>query len=140
MKKVAIIGAGSWGLALGLLLNEQDNEVIFWCHEEKERESILASRENKRCLPGIKIPLEIRFTTSMEEALEEVDIAVLAVPSKVIRQTVKTMAPYLSANTIIVNVSKGIEDQTYLTLSEVIESEVPNRVVVLSGPDRKSVV
>lgn len=134
MKKVAIIGAGSWGLALGLLLNEKDNEVTVWCYEEKEKEAILSSRENKRCLPGIKIPLEIMFTTSMEEALRGKDIVVIAVPSKVIRQTVKAMAPYLEKDAVIVNVSKGIEDQTYLTLSEVIASEVANKVVVLSGP------
>lgn len=134
MSKVAIIGAGSWGLALGLLLNEKDNEVIFWCHQEAEKESILASRENKRCLPGVKIPLEVTFTTSMAEALEGRDLVVLAVPSKVIRVTAKSMAPYLAPHTVVVNVSKGIEDITYMTLSEVVESEVPNPVVVLSGP------
>ncbi|MGL4739129.1 MAG: NAD(P)H-dependent glycerol-3-phosphate dehydrogenase [Cellulosilyticaceae bacterium] len=134
MSKIAIIGAGSWGLALGLLLNEKDNEVIFWCHQEAEKEAILASRENKRCLPGVKIPLEVTFTTSMAEALVGRDLVVLAVPSKVIRQTTKSMAPYLEPQTVVVNVSKGIEDVTYMTLSEVVESEVPNPVVVLSGP------
>ncbi|MGL4344118.1 MAG: NAD(P)H-dependent glycerol-3-phosphate dehydrogenase [Cellulosilyticaceae bacterium] len=134
MKKVTIIGAGSWGLALGLLLNEKDNEVKVWCYEEAEKEAILASRENKRCLPGIKLPIEMAFTTSMEEALAERDLVILAVPSKVIRHTVKAMAPYLEEKTVVVNVSKGIEQGSYLTLSEVIESEIENAVVVLSGP------
>ena len=75
MKKITVIGAGGWGLALGLLLNEQGNHVTFWCYDEKEKNDILQHRENKRCLPGIKIPLEITFTTDMAQALNEADVA-----------------------------------------------------------------
>ena len=124
MKKVAIIGAGSWGLALGLLLNEKKNQVIFWCYDEKEKDDILQHRENKRCLPGIKIPLEIRFTCSMEEALSDADIALIAVPSKAIRVTTNKMKDYLREDTIVVNVSKGIEEESLLRLSEVIYEEI----------------
>lgn len=134
MKKIAVIGAGGWGLALGLLLNEQGNHVTFWCYDEKEKNDILQHRENKRCLPGIKIPLEITFTTEMAQALNDVDVAIVAVPSKAIRSTAKMMAPFISSNTIVVNVSKGIEDETLMRLSQVLEEVLPNDVVVLSGP------
>lgn len=134
MKKIAIVGAGGWGLALGLLLNEKGNNITFWCYQEKEKNDILQHRENKRCLPGIKIPLEINFTISMEEALEGADVAIMAVPSKAVRSTAEQMKAYLNPDTIIVNVAKGVEETTLLRLSKVIESVVPNPVVVLSGP------
>lgn len=134
MKKIAVIGAGGWGLALGLLLNEKRNEVIFWCYDQKEKEDILQHRENKRCLPGIKIPLEVRLTCEMQEALQEADVAIMAVPSKAIRGVAAMMKPYLKEETIIVNVSKGIEEGTLLRLSEVITEETGKHPVVLSGP------
>lgn len=134
MKNITVIGAGSWGLALGLLLNEKGNCVTFWCYEEKEKNEILQHRENKRCLPGIKIPLEINFTTSMEEALKEAELVVMAVPSKAVRMTAENMKNYLNEYTTVVNVAKGVEEETLLTLSQVMGEVIPNPVVVLSGP------
>ncbi|MBQ1274062.1 MAG: NAD(P)H-dependent glycerol-3-phosphate dehydrogenase [Cellulosilyticum sp.] len=134
MKKIAVIGAGGWGLALGLLLHEKNNKVIFWCYDEYEKNDILQHRENKRCLPGIKIPIEVQFTCDMKEALDEADIAILAVPSKAIRSTAKAMKKIILEKTIIVNVSKGIEDGSLLCLADVIKEELSNPVVVLSGP------
>ncbi len=134
VKKIAVIGAGGWGLALGLLLHENKNEVIFWCYNEQEKDDILQHRENKRCLPGVKIPIEIRFTCEMKEALEGADVAIIAVPSKAVRTTVQMMKEVVHEQTIIVNVSKGIENDTLKCLAEVIEEELINPVVVLSGP------
>ena len=134
MKKVAVLGAGSWGLALGLLLNEKKNQVTFWCYNENEKNDILQHRENKRCLPGIKIPLEIAFTSDIKEALKEADVAIMAVPSKAIRSTAKLIKDVVDPKTILVNVSKGIEEHTLLCLADVIQEEVKNPVVVLSGP------
>lgn len=134
MKRIAVIGAGGWGLALGLLLLENKNEVIFWCYDEKEKNDILQHRENKRCLPGIKIPIEVGFTCEMQETLQAADVAIMAVPSKAIRSTAKLMAPYLAKDTIVVNVSKGIEEGTLQCLADVISEEVTNPVVILSGP------
>lgn len=135
MKNIAVIGAGSWGLALSLVLSENHHNVTVWCYHEEEKNDILKSRENKRCLPGIKIPLETQFTTSMEEAVKDKDIIVVAVPSKAVRQTVEAMKPYVEPYSIIVNVSKGIEEETLLRLSQVIEEVLPkNDVVILSGP------
>lgn len=134
MKKIAVIGAGSWGLALGLLLNEKKHQVTFWCHKEKDKDDILQHRENKRCLPGIKIPLEVAFTSDLREALEDADVAVMAVPSKAIRATAELMKQSISPKTIVVNVSKGIEESTLLCLADVISEEISNPVVILSGP------
>lgn len=134
MKKIAVIGAGGWGLALGLLLHENGHEVMFWCYEEKEKDHILKYRENKRCLPGIKIPVEIQFTCQMEEVLEDADIAILAVPSKATRLTARKMKDFLESQTIVVNVSKGIEESSLLCLADVIEEEIHKPVVILSGP------
>lgn len=134
VKKIAVIGAGGWGLALGLLLHENKNEVVFWCYSEEEKDQILRYRENKRCLPGIKIPIEIQFTCDIEEALKDVDVAVMAVPSKAIRSTAKLMKAFIPKKTIVVNVSKGIEEDTLLCLADVIQEELTNSVVVLSGP------
>ncbi len=134
MKKIAVIGAGGWGLALGLLLYEKKNEVIFWCYDENEKETIIEHRENKRCLPGIKIPVEIQLTCEMKEALQGADVAIMAVPSKAIRSTAKRMKEAIEEKTVIVNVSKGIEDGSLLCLAEVIEEELNQPVVVLSGP------
>lgn len=134
MKKIAVIGAGGWGLALGLLLNEKKHQVTFWCYSEKEKNDILQHRENKRCLPSIKIPLEIAFTSDMAEALQGADVAIMAVPSKAIRSTAQIMKKAIEPETVIVNVSKGIEESTLLCLAEVIHDELSNPVVVLSGP------
>lgn len=134
MKNIAVLGAGSWGLALALLLNEKGNNLTIWCYDQKEKEDILAHRENKRCLPGIKLPIEMQFTNHMEEALKDKDFVIMAVPSKAIRATMEAAKPYLENQTILVNVSKGIEDGTNLRLSEVMKDVASNEVAVLSGP------
>lgn len=134
MKKIAVMGAGGWGLALAFILNEKRNDITMWCYEEKEKDDILGHRENKRCLPGIKIPLDMHFTTSVEEAVTGKELVVLAVPSKAVRATVEAIKPYIAPETIVVNVAKGIEEATLMRLSEVISSLIPNPIVVLSGP------
>lgn len=134
MKKIAVLGAGSWGLALALVLSEKGNQITLWCYDEAEKEGILMHRENKRCLPGIKLPLEMQVTTSLQEAMYDKDVVVIATPSKAVRATITNAAPFIEQKTIIVNVSKGIEAETNYRLSEVIGSVVANKVVVLSGP------
>ncbi len=134
MKKITILGVGGWGLALGLLLNEKNNDVSMWSYSEKETEQLLLHQENKRCLPGVKIPLEMKITSSLKDALDDADIVVFAIPSKAIRQTAKSIKPFLKENAIVVNVSKGLEETSLLRLSEVINQELDNDVVVLSGP------
>ncbi len=129
---ITVLGAGSWGIALALLLNENGHNVTIWCYDEKERDEILTYRENKRCFKDVKIPIEINITS--EISLKDSKVIVMAVPSVAIRQTARSVLQYMDKDAVVVNVAKGIEQDTGLRLSEVIQSEVENDVVVLSGP------
>lgn len=134
-KKICVIGAGSWGLALALLLHDKGCEVTVWCYREEEKDTIIKDGENKRCLPGIKIPVDIKFTTDVKDAVQDKNIIVIAIPSEFMRPNIQNIKPYIKENQIIVNVSKGLEDTTLNRLSEVIKSELPNNpVAILSGP------
>ncbi|HHX60727.1 MAG TPA: NAD(P)H-dependent glycerol-3-phosphate dehydrogenase [Epulopiscium sp.] len=134
-KKICVMGAGSWGLALALLLDDNHHEVTVWCYSKEEKEAIELEGENKRCLPGVQIPKRMKFTTSDEDAIKDKDIVVIAIPSEFMRENIQQMAPFIKEHQIIVNVSKGLEYSTLSRLSEVIQSELPNNpIVVLSGP------
>lgn len=135
MSKVGIIGAGSWGCALAWLLHNNGNQVTVWSIMEEEIQMLKETHEHKDKLPGVILPDDMEFTTDMEEALKDKDMLVLAVPSPFTRSTAAKMAPYIKDGQRIINVAKGIEESTLMTLSEIIEQEIPNAVVaVLSGP------
>ncbi len=135
MSKVSVIGAGSWGVALALLLHTNHHQVTVWSIDEKEIEMLDREREHKDKLPGIFLPDEMKFTTDMETALRNVDLAVLAVPSVYIRSVAAMMNPFVKDGQILVNVAKGIEEKTLLTMTQVISQEIPDAdVAVLSGP------
>ena len=135
MAKISVLGAGSWGTALSLLLHNNGHEVLLWSALEDEVEMLREKREHATKLPGVKIPDEIEITSDLEAALKEPDVAVLAVPSPFTRSTSHRMAPLVCDGLKIVNVAKGIEENTLLTLSDIIEEEIPNaNVSVLSGP------
>ncbi len=134
-KKICVMGAGSWGLALALLLDDNGHDVTVWCYSEDEKNAILLEGENKRCLPGVKLPDSMSFTTSVEAAIQDKEVVVIAIPSAFMRENIQNMAPFIKDHQIIVNVSKGLEHSTLSRLSQVIQSELPkNPVVVLSGP------
>ena len=135
MKKVSVIGAGSWGSALAVLLANNGHEVTLWSHDSKEIEMLQKEREQKDKLPGVKLPENIKVSADLEETLTGRDVIVMAVPSPVVRSMATRMAPFIKEGQVIVNVAKGIEDETYKTLTEIIEEEIPGAVVcVLSGP------
>ena len=135
MAKVGIIGAGSWGTALSLLLHKNGNQVTVWSALEDEIAMLLAEHEQKDKLPGVKLPEDMIFTTDLEEAVKDSEVLILAVPSPFTRSTAERMSPYMKEGQIIVNVAKGIEEKTLMTLSEIIEQEIPAaEVAVLSGP------
>lgn len=135
MAKVSVIGAGSWGTALALLLSNNGNDVTVWSILESEIEMLTKEREHKEKLPGVKLPESICFTTDLQKAVEGKEVLVLAVPSTFTRSTAGKMKPYVVKEQIIVNVAKGVEEATLMTLSEVIEEEIPQaEVAVLSGP------
>ncbi len=135
MAKISVLGAGSWGTALSLLLYNNGHEVTLWSALEYEVEMLREKREHTSKLSGVILPAEMEITTDLEKSLKEPDVAVLAVPSPFTRSTAHQMAPFVRENQKIVNVAKGVEEKTLMTLSEIIEEEIPNAdVCVLSGP------
>ncbi len=135
MANISVIGAGSWGTALALLLHKNGHHVTVWSIVESEIQMLQTEHEHKDKLPGVKLPEDMEFTTDLQAALQDKDVLVLAVPSPYTRSTAHNMAPYVKEGQIIVNVAKGIEEHTVMTLSQIIEEEIPQaEVAVLSGP------
>ncbi len=135
MKKIGIIGAGSWGTALAVVLAKNGHDVIVWSIIEDEIAMLNEKREHVDKLPGVKLEENISFTTNLEMAITESDMLVLAVPSVFTRSTAKSMAPFVKDNQIIVCVAKGIEEDTLMPITEVVESEIANAdVAVMCGP------
>lgn len=135
MAKVGVLGAGSWGTALAILLHDNGHDVIVWSIDPKEVEMLSEKREHVSKLPGVHISEEIMITNEMEEAIKGKDFLVLAVPSIFTRSTAAKMKPYVVDGQMIVDVAKGIEEDTLMTLSQQISQEIPQAdVAVLSGP------
>ena len=135
MKNIGIIGAGSWGTALATVLANNKKQVQVWSIMEDEVAMLRENHEHLTKLPGVKLADSITFTTDMREAIEDKEMLVLAVPSVFTRSTAKTMAPYVKENQIIVCVAKGIEEDTLMTITDVVEQEIPQAdVCVLCGP------
>ena len=135
MANVGVLGAGSWGTALALLLHKNGHHVTVWSISKEEVEMLSKEREHKSKLPGVKLPEEMQFTNVLEEAIQGKNFMVLAVPSPFTRATARNMKSYVAENQIIVDVAKGIEEDTLMTLSQQIHEEIPQAdVAVLSGP------
>lgn len=135
MANIGIIGAGSWGTALAWLLSNNGSRVTVWSVIEEEIQMLKEGREQKDKLPGVILPSDMEFTTDLASAVDGKDMLVLAVPSPYTRSTAAKMAPYVKSGQKIINVAKGIEESTLMTLSEIIEEEIPQaETAVLSGP------
>ncbi|MDY4069683.1 MAG: NAD(P)H-dependent glycerol-3-phosphate dehydrogenase [Lachnospiraceae bacterium] len=135
MAEIGMIGAGSWGMALAVLLHNNGHQVTIWSALKEEVALLIEKRENAEKLPGVVLDEEIGITADLEAAVSGKDILVLAVPSPFVRSTAANMKNYVADHQIIVNVAKGIEESTLMTLSQVIEDEIPQAdVAVLSGP------
>jgi len=135
MANIGILGAGSWGTALSLLLYKNEHDITVWSIDEKEVQMLKETREHSSKLPGVKLPEDMIFTNDLEEGIRGKDFLVLAVPSPFTRSTARSMKPFVGEGQIIVNVAKGIEETTLMTLSDQIEEEIPwADVAVLSGP------
>lgn len=135
MAEIGMIGAGSWGTALTWLLTNNGHHVTVWSALDAEIEMLKKDREQKSKLPGVILSEDTRFTTDLKAAVEGRDLLVLAVPSPFTRSTAARLKDVVEDGQIIVNVAKGIEENTLMTLSQIIEEEVPQaEVAVLSGP------
>jgi len=136
MKKIGVLGAGTWGMALARMLCISGHQVTVWSAVAREIDDFSVTRRHPN-LPGMVIPDEIAFTKDMETVCRGKDILLFAVPSVFVRSTARTAAPYVSDGQVIVDVAKGIEPDTLLTMSQIIESEIQNprvALVALSGP------
>lgn len=135
MKRVSLLGAGSWGTALAITLAKNGHDVTLWSALETEINLLKTHREHIERLPGVKLPDNIKITADLEEACTDMDAIVFSVASPYVRSTAKLCAKYIKEGQIIVNVGKGIEEETLMTLTEIIEEEIPAaEVTVLSGP------
>ncbi len=135
MAEISIIGAGSWGTALAKNLYKNGHHITVWSIMESEIEMLRTQHEHTEKLPGVKLPEDMGFTTDLRSAVTDKDLLVLAVPSPYTRSTARMMAPCLREGQLIINASKGIEEKTLMTMSQVIEEELPQaEVAVLSGP------
>jgi glycerol-3-phosphate dehydrogenase (NAD(P)+) len=136
--RAAVIGSGSWGTTLALVLNNNGHHVNCWTIEQTTLDDVREKKENSRYLPGVKIPDSILFTGDMKEAVKDAEMIISAVPSQVTREVIPQVLQALNkTGQIWVTVSKGIENKTYMRISEVINQagKVPkDKIVVLSGP------
>ena len=130
-----MIGAGSWGIALSVVLSENGHDVVVWSIMEDEIKMLREHHEHVDKLPGVKLKESVTFTTDIRETIEGSDMLVLAVPSVFTRSTAKSMAPFVTDGQIVVCVAKGIEDETFKTITAVVEEEIPNAdASVMCGP------
>ena len=133
--RICVLGAGSWGIALTKLLSLNEHSVIVWSIDPEEISMLKEYSQHKTKLPGVMLPGTVEFTTDMEAALSDAELVVMAVPSPFVRSTAEKAAEYIKDERIIVNVAKGIEEDTLKRLSQVIKEEIPQaKVAVLSGP------
>lgn len=133
--KITVLGAGTWGTALAILLAENKHEVTIWSKLPKEIEELNKNRSAIKNLPGAVLPESVLVTADLEKALAGPALIVMAVASVYVRETARLISDKVLQGTIIVNVAKGIEEVSLKTLTEVIEDEIPQaEVAVLSGP------
>ena len=134
MAKVCILGGGSWGIGLSVVLHKNGHEVTVWSAVPAEIQMLQENHEHKM-LPGVKLPEDMIFTTDDKQAIEGKDLLVMAVASSYTRSTAHRISPLVAQGQKIVSVSKGIEEHTLMTQAQIIEDEIPQaQVAVLSGP------
>ena len=135
MAKVSVLGAGSWGTALAVMLHGNHHQVTLWSALSDEVAQLRRDREQKGKLPGVHIPEDIDITDCLEEAVKDREMLVLAVPSVFVRGTARQLSGLVPEGQLIVCVAKGVEEDTLMTMTDIIEQELPMvDAAVLSGP------
>ena len=133
--KICVIGDGAWGTALAINALENKHDVVIWGAFPEYLDEIRKSRENKKFLPGVKLPDELEFEDDIEKAVAGSSIIICATPTQFLRSVLKKMAGNIARDVIIVNVAKGIELDSWLRISEIVEQELGKvNYVDLSGP------
>ncbi len=137
-EKIAVLGLGSWGTALAIVLANNGYQVSIWGRNEQQCMEINQTHQNRKYLPNVTLPTNIYATSNLEEALNSTIANVYVVPSHAMRETVRATLPYLKDDSILIHATKGLELGTLKRMSDVIREEIPvqlrNRVAVLSGP------
>lgn len=135
MAKICMLGAGSWGTALAVLLSKKGYEVTLWMRNEEQCQNMKKTRENLKYLPGIILPSNISFTCDKKEALKDAESIVASVSSQAFRSTLEDISEVIPEGMVITNVAKGFEKGSNLRLSEVCKEVVPQaKYAILSGP------
>lgn len=135
MSKVAFLGGGSFGTALGILLADKGLEVSIYDRDKSVVNDINLNKKNDKYIKDLVIPKNVTAFNDLDEALKDIKFLVLAVPSHVVRSASRSLKGKISSDVVVISIAKGIEEGTNLRLSEVIEEELPNnKVVILSGP------
>ncbi len=136
--RISVLGAGGWGTTLAILLNNNGHNIALWEYDKSYAKKLKKIGENKLYLPGIEIPEEIEITSELEEATDNKNLIVLAVPSQFLRSVVKKIKFSEIKNSILVSVAKGVETKTLLTMSQMLTDVFPGisreQIAVLSGP------
>lgn len=135
MKKITVIGAGSFGTALAILLTDKGYDVSIWGRSEEQLALMREKRENPHYLPGVKLPEKLNIEGNLKSALINAEIIVFSVPAQNFRSVLESSREYIKSNSTIVNVAKGIEKKSLLRLSQVAGDVIPDiKYVTLSGP------
>lgn len=135
LTRIGVLGGGSWGTALSVLLAKKGEDVSLWIRNEKQVNEIKVSKVNEKYLPGILMPENLKISNDLKESILDKDIILLAVPTHSVRDLLNLIKNYIKENQVIVNVAKGIEIDTLLRVSEIVGEILPsNKFVCLSGP------
>jgi len=138
MSKIAVLGAGSWGIAISVLVTDNSHNVTLWEVDSDQARRLEKEREDKQRLPGIKIPSAVKITSNLEEAVSGKELLALALPSHVVRKVAQNLAKIVLEIPIVLNLAKGIETQSLCRMSEVLKQELPEKlhknICTLSGP------
>lgn len=133
MANIVVLGAGGFGISLAIMAHNSGHKVSLWSHSEDSAKYLLENREHKKLLKGIKIPIGISITTDIS-VVKDADIAIIATPSHAVRETAKKISQYLKEDAVVACVSKGLEKGSLKLLSDVLEEELKNSSVMISGP------
>ncbi|WP_213804423.1 NAD(P)H-dependent glycerol-3-phosphate dehydrogenase [Granulicella sp. dw_53] len=135
MSRITVLGAGAWGTALALSLARRNgHDLVLWCHSTSLAEQLNDHGENLPYLPGFTLPADIIVTSDLPAAIFEADIILCVVPSQHLRSVITHIAPLLTRNQVILSASKGIEEGSFLRMSQVVTALTDNPIAVLSGP------
>ncbi len=134
MAKISVIGSGSWGTAIGVMLAKNGHDITLWSYLQEESDALAEKHENVPFLPGVIIPETVKFTAKFEECADA-DLIITAVPSHAMRTTAKGLSEVVRSGQRILNISKGLEEGSFCTMSQILEQELPHcEIAVMSGP------